>query len=160
MKNLLALIAAIDPAAVKLPSGKIKLGDRVVGTLTPDLVRLYGLVIKTSDEFDLLREENQKKMLKIGEGHICDNGPECEKHSTAMTNLLKEISDAQDNLLALREIWWKTVQMEFNILNENSIGLRENGQVVVSDPDLGEEFVGGGQSLLSMILSAALSRRN
>lgn len=160
MKNLLALIAAIDPAAVKLPSGKITLGDRVVGTLTPDLVRLYGLVIKTSDEFDLLREENQKKMLEIGDGHICDDGPECEKHSTVMTNLLKEITDAQDNLLALREIFWKTVRMEFGALNNNSVGLRENGQVVVSDPDFDEEFVGGGQSLFSMLLSSALSRRN
>ena len=158
--KMLALIAAIDPAKVKLPTDKLRSGDRVVGTLTPDLIRLYGLAINKTDEYVLLREENEKKMTVLETGHLCDYGPGCEKHYAAMTELQEKIKGAAENALALQQIFWRSIQVEFSILNENSFGLRENGQVVVSDPDFDEEFVGDSRTLLAVIVSSALSDRN
>jgi len=158
--KMLALIAAIDPATVKLPSDKVRSGDRVVGTLTPDLIRLYGLAINKTDEYVLLREENEKKMTVLKTGHRCDYGPGCEKHYAAMTKLQEEIKGAAENALALQEIFWRSIQVEFSILHENSFGLRENGQVVVSDPDFDEEFVGDSRTLLAVIVSSALYGRD
>lgn len=161
MKNTLALAAQIKPESVKLPKEKVTEKMTVVGTLTTDLIKLWGYhaeIKKTSmtrmraimKKVEKIKKElpGQAKKAKGSEA----KGAVYREGAEKMIELSGKMSALKQEVDEVIAVFWKLVRIDFDLLKP-SIGICEGGQVVVIDDD---ETEGHGFSLGQLLASFGL----
>ncbi len=118
------------PAKYLILDGTINPGERVIGRLPDDLLRLWGLHLQMAEE---ISDSLQRHMLS----HMQNRGTEKECLSFHTT-----IEWAVRQYEAVARLFWVAVRSEFDVL-DGSLGVRAHGDVVTydepSDQELDEE---------------------
>lgn len=115
------------PAKYLILDGTINPGERVIGTLPEDLLRLYGLHLQ-------MMEETQNALEEHLRSHFADRVTEagCKKfHET----LAWRVQQTQ----TVERLFWTAARMEFNVPGGH-IGIRAHGTVVTYEHSPDDEL--------------------
>ncbi len=168
MKNILALIAQIDPATVIITGDKVGKNETVVGVLTDDLKRFWNFLEtetekrrpehkKTLGEISRLKSEYIAIHLDLGEEHDHSG---CSAKQQAIEALDEQLSKTSSEIQKVNEIFWNLLRLEFDIVDAPEIAIRENNQVVIIKQEeltgesmFGIDGLGSLEELLEMLES-------
>lgn len=170
MKNILALIAQINPATVIITGDKVGKNETVVGVLTDDLKRFW---IFLEAEVEKKRPEHEKALgeisrlksefiamhLDLGKEH---DHSDCSAKHQAIEALEGQLSKTCSEIQKVTEIFWSLLRLEFDIVDAPEIAIRENNQVVsIEQKESAEESIFGGsfEELLDLLDLSPKSKR-
>ncbi len=117
------------PAKYLITEGAIGAGERVVGQLPNDLLRLWGYQLQVADEIRAILERHTRAHL---------TGATTEK---SYRELRDDFEWAVRQHLAILQIFWVSVRSEFD-LYAGGVGIRAHGTVVAIEKPTAQELDG------------------
>lgn len=128
LRDIAEALQQVDVGSGKTPKIKVGNGDKVVGTMSEELKKLYVLRAESKKKVENLL--NRGKLLALSA-----NG-----NDPAIESMMDEITIAASWHEAIEAVFWTSLRTEFpQIAAKPSIGIREGWQVVWNQAISGHE---------------------
>ncbi len=157
MRQIEEAMAKVDPEQVRksLEGSKFKAEEQVVGKVSDELLRLFGLIYEQSDDM-------QRHAIR-GAGDL--RGLPASKEETQV--FLAKSEKLDEHFAFLRKLFWDSVRMDFPEIGQKAIGIRAEGQIVCFEEEQEPSVVvavveletGGPLGLLNRLMLSGLAKR-
>ncbi len=122
LRSLLEKVDKFDPSKAPVVNDRVGKTDVVVGEMTPELIKLYGVI---SEEGTALAELGTSLMAKTEELGKNITGAQLDQFSA-------EYGIARDRFTALQKLLWAEIKDAFPALGgHEQVGIREGFKLVI-----------------------------
>ncbi len=124
LKKVMGMVSEASLKGVKLPDYELEEGEKVVGTLSDDLKKLYVVMLGAKEKTKALHDRLEKEISELG-----DNIPKGKKKAIVQEHAMVHLEED-----LIESAFWTCVRLEFPEVGSDDVGLRQDWQVVHIDP--------------------------
>jgi hypothetical protein len=124
LEELLNTVVSAEVSAAEGTLPPVRMGEDVVGALTPDLQKMFALVCRLGNECKL----DAERVERYSFSDVATMTPQQLNLRAEQTNTI--VAQHQ----AARDIFWAAVRVEFNLFAIVNLSLRAGWKVVATDP--------------------------